>query len=646
MEGQKSMMIGLNERYREKGDTWPQILKYNYEQYGNHTAMRHKHYGIWQTYTWKDYYLNVKDLALGLLSLGFEPGDKVLIIGDNAPQYYYAELAAQANHGVSVGLYSELTSKEIKFIAENAEAVFAVVEDQEQVDKFLQIKDDLPFLKKVIFWNYKGLPHYQDPILMGYEQALEKGKEYEKAHVGVFKQNVATGKADDICAIVYTSGTTGFTPKGALHTYQSMRAGAEFYLSLDPWLRRDNMVPYLPPTWMTEQWFGIGCHLLSACTLNFAESPETQQRDTHETNPSIVIYGAGIWESQAATVQARILDADTIKRFAFRKLMPIGYKMADARQQNQKPGLWLRSLYTFADMMLFRHIRKSLGLSNARICYTTGSTLSPDAFRFYHALNLPLKSLYWSTEGGALGGAMNDDIRPDTVGPVHEGVEIRIAQNGELIYRQAGTFIGYQNNPEETAQALKDGWFYSGDSVSIRDDKHIVFMDRVKDLVVLANGRQLAPQFIESRMRFSPYIRDAWIISNSDKDYIAAVIIIDYENVSRWAGQNRVPYTAFEDLSQRPEVYNLIKKDIDRLNQDLPQNAQIKKYVQLNKEFDPDKGELTRTRKLRKAFLKERYQTLIDAVYQDRTEVPIDSRVTLRDGRTNTITTTVHINSI
>jgi long-chain acyl-CoA synthetase len=306
----------------------------------------------------------------------------------------------------------------------------------------------------------------------------------------------------------------------------------------------------------------------------------------------------------------------------------------------------LRSLYTFADMMLFRHIRKSLGLSNARICYTTGSTLSPDAFRFYHALNLPLKSLYWSTEGGALGGAMNDDIRPDTVGPVHEGVEIRIAQNGELIYRQAGTFIGYQNNPEETAQALKDGWFYSGDSVSIRDDKHIVFMDRVKDLVVLANGRQLAPQFIESRMRFSPYIRDAWIISNSDKDYIAAVIIIDYENVSRWAGQNRVPYTAFEDLSQRPEVYNLIKKDIDRLNQDLPQNAQIKKYVQLNKEFDPDKGELTRTRKLRTAFLKERYQTLIDAVYQDRTEVPIDSRVTLRDGRTNTITTTVHINSI
>jgi long-chain acyl-CoA synthetase len=241
---------------------------------------------------------------------------------------------------------------------------------------------------------------------------------------------------------------------------------------------------------------------------------------------------------------------------------------------------------------------------------------------------------------------MNNDIHPDTVGPVHEGVEVRIAQNGELIYRQAGTFIGYQNNPNEATKALKDGWFHSGDSVSIQDDKHIVFRDRVNDLVALTNDQQLAPQLIESRMRFSPYIRDTWIISNSDKDYLAAVIIIDYDNVSRWAGQNKVHYTAFEDLSQRPEVYDLIKKDIDRINQDLPSNAQIKKYVHLNKEFEQDKGELTNTGKLRKAFLKERYQTLIDAVYQDKTEVPVESWVTSEERRTHTITTTVHIHAI
>ena len=333
------MTTGINKAYREKGDTWPKILKYNYETYGdNRRAMRHKHYGIWQVYTWKDYYLNVKYLALGLLSLGFQPGDKLLIVGDNAPQWYYAELAAQANHGASVGVYSDLIPPEIKYIAENSEAIFTIVENQEQVDKFLQIKDELPLLKKVIYWNYKGLSHYDDPMLMGYREVYRLGEKYEVEHPGLFEQNVETGKADDVCAIVYTSGTTGSAPKGAVHTYRTMRTGADYHLHLDPWYENDNVVPYLPPAWMTEQWFGIGCHLLSGCTLNFAEAPETQQRDTRETGPSIVFYGARLWESQAAMVQARILAADVIKSLAFRLLMPIGYKMADLTFQKKSPN--------------------------------------------------------------------------------------------------------------------------------------------------------------------------------------------------------------------------------------------------------------------------------------------------------------------
>ncbi|KPJ51920.1 MAG: hypothetical protein AMJ37_03895, partial [Dehalococcoidia bacterium DG_18] len=396
------MATGIEPVKREKGDTWPKILKYNYENYGdNRRAMRNKHYGIWQPFTWKDYYLSVKYLALGLLSLGFEPGDKVLIIGDNAPQWYYAELAAQANHGASVGLYSDLNPPEIQYIAENSEARFAIVEDQEQVDKFLQIKDVLPLLKKVIYWNYKGLAHTDDPLLMGYLQLLERGKKYEEEHPGLFEQNVETGKPDDVCALVYTSGTTGAAPKGAVHTYRTIRTGADYHLHLDPWYENDNVLPYLPPVWMTEQWFGIGCHLLSASTLNFAEEPEAQQRDMSETGPSIVFYGARLWESQAAMVQSRILGAGGIKRFAFRLLMPIGYKMADLKYRKQKPSLFWKILYSFADIALLRPIKGSLGLHNARICYTTGAVLSPDAFRFYHALNLPLKSLYWTTEGGA-----------------------------------------------------------------------------------------------------------------------------------------------------------------------------------------------------------------------------------------------------
>ncbi len=637
----------MEQVYREKGDTWPKILKYNHEKYGDkRRAMRYKHYGIWQPYTWKDYYLNVKYLALGLLSLGFEPGDKLLIIGDNAPQWYNAELAAQANHGASVGVYSDLIPPEIKYIAENSEARFAIVEDQEQVDKFLEIKDELPLLKKVIYWSYKGLAHYDDPFLMGYRQVLQLGEKYEEEHPGFFEQNVETGKADDVCALVYTSGTTGAAPKGAVHTYRTMRMGADYHLHLDPWFENDNVLPYLPPAWMTEQWFGIGCHLLSGNILNFAEEPETQQRDTRETGPSIVFYGARLWESQAAMVQARILGADAIKRFAFRLLMPVGYKMADLKFQKKKPSLFWKILYSLADIALFRPIRSSLGLSNARICYTIGAMLSPDAFRFYHALNLPLKSLYGTTEGGALTGARNDDIRLETVGPVHKGAEVRITDNGELIYRQPGIFVGYYKDPDKTAEVLKDGWFYSGDSGFIREDGHIVFVDRVKDLVELASGDKLAPQFIESRLKFSPYIKEAWVLAGPDRAYASAIIIINYDNVSRWAGQRRVAYTTFAELSQKPEVYGLVKQDIDRINSTLPLGSRVRKYVNLHKEFDPDEGELTRTRKLRRTFLEERYRELIDAIYGDKTEVPIEARVRYRDGRMGTIKTTLSIKSV
>lgn len=640
-------MTGMDRLYQEKGDTWPKVLKYNYEKYGDHhRAMRYKHYGIWQPFTWKDYYLSVKYLALGLLALGFEHGDKVVIIGDNAPEWYYAELAAQANHGVSVGLYSDLTPREIRYIVENSEAKFAVVEDQEQVDKFLQIKHELPLLKKIIYWNYKGLAHYDDPILIGYREVLQKGRTYEGEHPGLFERNVNTGQADDVCALVYTSGTTGVAPKGAVHTYRTMRTGAEYHLNLDPWYEKDNVVPYLPPAWMTEQWFGIGCHLLSASILNFAEGPETQQRDIKEIRPNIVSYGARLWEGQAAMVQARIHDAGVLKRFAFRLLMPIGYKMADVKYRKQKPSLILRMIYALADLSLFRPLKVSLGLSNARICYTTGAMLSPDAFRFYHALNLPLKSLYGTTEGGALTGAKNDDISLESVGPAHQGAEVRITGEGELIYRQPGIFLGYYKDREKTAEVLRDGWFYSGDCGFIREDGHIVFVDRVKDLIPLDSGDKLAPQFIESRLRFSPYIKDAWVVGGNLRPYASVIIVINYNTVGRWAGQRRVGYSTFAELSQKPEVHELVKQAIDTINSTLPAASRLRKYVNLHKEFDPDEGELTRNRKLRRTFLEERYRDLINAIYADKTEVPIEARIRYRDGRVGITKTILSIRSV
>jgi long-chain acyl-CoA synthetase len=621
--------------YSEKGDTWPKILKYNCETYGDaRKALRRKHYGVWEPYTWKDYYLRVKSLALGLMSLGLREGDKVLIVGDNAPQWYYAELAAQAGHGVAVGAYSDLTPGEIQYIAENSEASYAVVQDQEQVDKLLQVKEALPRLKKIVFWSYKGLAHYTDPLLIGFKEVLKAGEAYEKERPGIFERNVENGNGSDLCAIVYTSGTTGEQPKGAVHTFSTLRTGAEYHLRLDPWYEDDNVVPYLPPVWINEQWLALGCHLLSGCTLNFAEAPETQQRDAAEIGPTVVFRGARVWETQAAMVRARIASADPIKRFVFGVFMPLGYRMGEQWYKKDKPGLWQRVLYRLADTALFKPIKTSLGLQRARVCYASGMMLSAEALKFYHALHLPLKNLYGSTEGGALSGARKEDIRLDTVGPVHPGAQVKISGDGEILCKQPGTFVGYYKDPEKTAAVLKDGWFHTGDSGGIGDDGHIVLVDRVKDLVRLTQGESLAPQAIESRLRFSAYIKDAWVFAGPERRYASAIIVMDYSSVGKWAGEKRVPYSTFAELAQRPEVYELVKKDIDRVNSTLSSALRIRKYVILHREFDPDAGELTRNRRLKRAFLEKRYKDLIEAIYMDRREVVHSDRETGASGAT------------
>lgn len=641
------MTDDIREGSIDRGDTWPKVLKYNFEKYGDrHKAMRQKHLGIWQSYTWQDYYLNVKYLALGLLALGFKAQDKLLIVGDNAPEWYFAELAAQANHGVSVGLYSDLTEAEIQYIAVNSESAFVMVEDQEQVDKFLKIKKELPLLKKIVYWRPKGLSAYRDPALIGYRQVLELGREYEKGHPGLFEQNVASGNADDVCALIYTSGATCEAPKGAMHSFKTIKYGSEYYLRLDPWYEKDNVVSYLPPAWITEQWLGLGCHLLSGSIINFSEGADTQQQDIREIGPTMIFYSARLWERQASRVQARIQGADFLKKSTYRLFLPVGYRIADFKFKRQKPGLHWRILNVLGDLFLFRPIRDSLGLSNARICYTTGSTLSPEIIRFYHALKVPLKSIYGSTEGGALSGAGNDDIRPDTVGTLNPGAEVRITEDGEIISRQPGTFLGYYKDPAGTAEVLKNGWFYSGDSGYLTEDGHLVFVDRLKDIVQLTCGENLAPQDIESRLKFSPYIKDAWTLAGSGKEYTSAIIIINHESVGPWADQRKVIYTTYGDLSQKPEVYELVEQEIARVNRGLPAGCRVRKYANLHKEFDPDEAELTRNRKLRRAFVEERYRELINAIYGDKTEVTIEAQVRYRDGRKGMIKTNIRIKSV
>lgn len=647
LKEQGQMSGGMDAFRSEKGDTWPKVLRYNHEKYGDsRRAMRHKHFGVWRPYTWKDYYRSVEHLALGLLSLGFDPGDKVLIIGDNAPHWFYAELAAQAGHGVSVGVPSDANPQEIRYIALHCEARFAIVQDQEQVDKLLEIKGELPRLEKIVYWNYKGLAHYDDPLLMAYHLLVRRGKAYQKDHPGIFEQNVASGKADEMCAIVYTSGATGDVPKGAVHTYQTMRAGAENILSLAPWHGHDNAVPYLPPAWMAEQWLWIGCHLLSGCALNFAEAPETRQQDMRETGPSIVFNDARIWERQASQVQARILAADPVKRWAFGRLMPIGFNRVDSQYRGQAQGLFQKLLHYLADVALFRPIRKSMGLSNAGICFATGAMPGPDTLRFYHALGLPLKTLYGSTEGGVFAVAAHENARVETANSAHQTTEVRISDEGELVYRQPGLFLGYYRDPDKTAEVLKEGWFYSGDSAFLREDGTIVVAGRLADIVKLSDGLILAPRHVESLLRFSLHIKEAWVLAGPEWPYVCAVIIIDYDSVSRWAGDRKVAFTSFAELSQAPQVYELVREDINRVNLRLPGGLQVKKYVNLPREFDPDEGELTRSWKLRRPFLKERYCDLIEAIYGDRSDVSLKTMCAVRNGAKSIAKTSVRIESV
>jgi len=630
-------------------DTWPKVLKHNAAHFGAHNkAMRYKHYGIWQSYTWEEYFSNVKYLALGLLSLGFNPRSKLLIVGDNSPEWYFAEMAAQSNRGVSVGLYSDLSTAEIEHVARDCEAEFAMVGDQEQVDKMLPILEHLPKLRYVIYWSYKGLGNQSstpDDRLVGLRGVLELGRAYEMDHPSAFEENVAAGKADDVCAVVYTSGATGDSPKGALHSYRSLMAGSQWYHELDRLGPKDDLACALPPAWITEQWLAFGCHLLSGGTVNYAESSETLQDDLREIAPSVAVYNSRLWESQAGQVQAKLRGAGPLKRAISGRLMPAGRKVVDARYQKKNPSLYRRLVQVLADLVIYRQIRDSLGLPRARVCYTSGSIVAPEAFRFFHSLGVPLKDIYGSTEAGPVTGAADGIQTPGTVGSVNPGVEVELGEQGEILVRSPGAFLGYHNDPEMTARVLKDGWVHTGDKGDMKDQE-LVFVERLDDLIALPCGDLLAPQDIESRLKHSPYIRDAWVLAGDDCEFVSAVIIIDADNTGRYADKMKATYTTFGDLSQKSEVYRLIEQEVALVNEGLPDTQRVERFVNLHKEFDPDERELTRNRKLRRGFLRKTYPGLIAALGGDSTSAEVEVEFTYQDGRTGKIKTALQIATV
>lgn len=628
-------------------DTFPKLLEWNYHRYGDkRVAQRRKDKGIWKEYTWKDYYLHVKYFSLGLISLGFKAGDRIAIIGDNDPEYYWAEISAQAACGSSVGIFTDSIGDEIAYIVNYSDAIFAVAQDQEQVDKMLAIKSEIPKVQKVIYWDPKGLWFYDDAWLMSFEEVEELGREFERDNPGVFEKNISRGKGSDIAVLLTTSGTTGL-PKVVMATFDNLLKSTESWLKVDPWEHDDEYLSFLPLAWGVEQFIGLGGGLYTGLRVSLPETADTVQEDLREISPQVVFYSARLWEDVTSTIQSRITDSSFLKRFLFNKLLPIGYKVEAMRQEKVEISLLWRLLEIVHYLLVLRPLHDNLGLKKLRVGYTAGAPLAPDAFYFLRALKINIKQLYGTGETGINTIHRNEDVRNETVGVTLPGSQVKISKDQEILLKGPSPFIGYYKDPKTTAEKLdEDGWFHSGDAGYIDEHGHLIWIERLKDLKELSDGRKFPPQYIEGKLKFSPYVKDAMAIGGKERNYVSALVQIDFNNVSRWAEQNGITFTTFGDLSQKKEVIELISGEIKKVNKTLPEESIVTKFANIPKEFDPDEGELTRSRKLRKSFVESRFKDLIDALYSEKNSVTIRSEVTYQSGRKGQVETSVAINPV
>ncbi len=595
-------------------------------------AMREKEFGIWMPITWQQYYENVKKIALGMVSLGLERGDKVAIIGDNRPEALWAEIATMCVGGVGVWLFQDSLIDEVQYIVDHSDAKLIVGEGQEEVDKSLNIKDKCPKLMKVLWDDPKGMRDYDDPILINLKEVMKTGEEMDRKEPGLFEDLISKGKADDTCLLFYTSGTTSL-PKGALLSHYNMLTMGQNLMRVDPYFESDDFVSYLPFAWIGEQMMSISCGILAGFTLNFPEEPETAQENIREIGPHMMFAPPRIYEQMVRNVQVKYLDASFSKRTAYKLAMKIGYYVAELEFM-KKPAPWhWKALDYLAYWAVHKKLKDHLGLSRIRDAYTGGAAMGPDHFRFFHAIGVNLKQIYGQTEIAGISVVHRDgDIKFDTVGVPIPGTEVKITPEGEIISKGSSVFQGYYKNPEATAKTLQDGWLYSGDTGFIDADGHLVVFDRTKDVMILNDGTKFSPQYLETRLKFSPYIKNVWAIGDK-KPYVTIVICIDYNVVGKWAEAGNLTYTSYPELSQMPEVYELVKKEIIQSNKDLPPVAKVKKFVNLYKEFDADDDELTRTSKLRREFVEERYKDIVNGLYSDVQSIHMDTDITYEDGR-------------
>jgi long-chain acyl-CoA synthetase len=626
--------------------TIPKLFFEKARQYGSgRVAMREKEFGIWQPITWHDYFKNVKYLTLGLICLGLEEGDKVAMIGDNRPEGLWAEMAALCARGVGVWLFQDCLIDEVKYIIDHSDTKFLFGEGQEEVDKAISIINECPKLEKIIWDDPKGMRGYDQDCLISFKEVQRLGRELEDERPGLFEDLIQKGHGDDVALLFYTSGTTSL-PKGALLSHNNMLTMGQHLMTVDPCIPTDDYASYLPFAWIGEQMMSISCGLQVGYTINFPEEPETAEENIREIGPHVMFAPPRMYEQMTRTVQVKYLDATWIKRKFYELSSKIGYHVADLKfQKKQIPAYW-KFLNWLTYITIQKKIKDHLGLSRVRNAYTGGAAMGPDHFRFFHALGVNLKQIYGQTEVAGISVVhRSGDIKFDTVGHPIPETKIKIAEDGEILTQSPSVFLGYYKNPEATRETLKDGWLYSGDKGFIDDDGHLVVFDRTKDVFTLRDGKPFSPQYLETRLKFSPFVKDSWVIGDK-REYITAVICIDYAVTGKWADEKKLNYTSYQELSQMREIYGLVEKQILKANKDLPEAARVVKFINLYKEFDADDDELTRTRKLRRGFVEKRYQDIVEALYSDSQDVHIDTTIKYEDGREAHIVTDLHIRKV